>query len=292
MIYLRYFGLERAPFSITPDTGFFFPHDRMQQVLNTLLVALQTGEGFIKVVGEVGCGKTVLCRRLLDTLAPDYVCAYLPNPELEPNELYQALCDELGVKTRASAIYALKKALTQTLLEHAGAGRKVVVCIDEAQAMPIRTLESLRLLSNIETEQHKLLHIVLFGQPELDTKLQNSAIRQLLQRITFSEQLGGLDDADVERYLAHRLKIAGADRVVFEPPAVKALARASRGVPRLINVLAHKALLLAFGEGAAKVMAHHVHLASSDTPSSTVPGRLARWFGFLRRPLFSARVDP
>jgi len=285
MIYLRHFGLDRAPFSITPDAGFFFAHDGAQQVFNTVLVALRTGEGFLKVVGEVGCGKTVLCRRLLDTLRDEAVCAYLPNPELEPQELYRALCDELAVPLGDGSLYAMRQALTEALLRHAEAGRRVLVCIDEAQAMPLRTLESLRLLSNIETEQQKLLQIVLLGQPELDAKLRNPAVRQLLQRITFAEQLRGLTAAEVAAYVQHRLAVAGTGQPLFAPEALRALALAARGVPRLVNVLAHKALLLAYGEGAVQVQARHLRAAAADTPAASQPGRWAGWRAVLGRPL-------
>lgn len=286
MMYLGHFGLERTPFSITPDAGFFFPHARMQQVVNTLLVALRTGEGFVKVVGEVGCGKTVLCRRLLDLLQHEAVCAYVPNPELEPHELYRSLCDEFGIACDAhSSLYDLKKALTQTLLHHAEAGRRVVVCIDEAQAMPLRTLESLRLISNIETQQRKLLQIVLLGQPELDLKLRNAGVRQLLQRIGFSEQLMRLGHADVARYVQHRLLVAGTRQALFTPRALRGLSLASHGVPRLVNVLAHKALLLCYGEGRHTVGARHVRAAARDTPAARVPGRSAGWSLWLTRPV-------
>lgn len=296
MMYLGHFGLARAPFSITPDAGFFFPHARMQQVVNTLLVALRTGEGFVKVVGEVGCGKTVLCRRLLDLLRHEAVCAYLPNPELEPHELYRALCDELGIASTAdSSLYDLRQALTQALLRHGAAGRRVVVCIDEAQAMPLRTLESLRLISNLETEQRKLLQIVLLGQPELDQKLGQGAVRQLLQRIGFSERLQGLGHAEVARYVEHRLEVAGAPRPLFTPRALRSLSLASHGVPRLVNLLAHKALLLSYGEGRPRVGARQVRAAAQDTPAARVPARSAGWTLALTRPLarlFSRRPTP
>lgn len=270
-MYLRYFSLREAPFSITPDTAFFFPHESAQAALNTLLVALRGGEGFLKIVGEVGCGKTVLCRRLLQTLQADSATAYIPNPDMGPDDLLMALSHELGLETPPQANrHQMLNALRDCLLAHAQAGRNVVVCIDEAQAIPLRTVESLRLLSNLETEKRKLIQLVLFGQPELDEKLSRPEIRQLLQRITFSEYLGPMAVHHVPIYLQHRLATAAlsdaTDVKVFEASAASAIACASAGVPRLVNVLAHKCLMLAYGENEHRVNVRHVALAVSDTP--------------------------
>lgn len=269
-MYLRHFALREAPFSITPDAAFFYAHEGAQAALNTLLVALRSGEGFLKIVGEVGCGKTVLCRQLLRTLQGECVTAYIPNPDLGPRDLLLALAQELGLKLPASATrHRLLHSLQTCLLEHAAQGRSVVVIIDEAQAIPVRTVESLRLLSNLETEKRKLLQIVLLGQPELDRKLARPEIRQLLQRITFGEHLGPMPAARVDGYLRHRLRVAALDASavpdVFEAQAVQALAHCSGGVPRVINVLANKCLLLAFGEGRARVTAADVRLAAGDS---------------------------
>ncbi len=276
MIYLRHFALREAPFSITPDTAFFYPHEGVQAALNTLLVALRSGEGFIKIVGEVGCGKTVLCRQLLKTLAADWVTAYIPNPDMGPDDLLMALAHELDVVlTPPISRHQVLNALRDCLLSHALAGRSVVVCIDEAQAIPVRTVESLRLLSNLETEKRKLLQLVLLGQPELDEKLSRPEIRQLLQRISFSEYLGPMAAQRVPAYLEHRLTLAAIDDAtdvrLFEPGAAAALATFSGGVPRLINVLAHKCLMLVFGEHEHRVQLHHVRLAAADTPGVRMP---------------------
>lgn len=270
-MYLRHFALREAPFSITPDAAFFYPHEGAQAALNTLLVALRGGEGFLKIVGEVGCGKTVLCRQLLRSLQGECVTAYIPNPDLGPRDLLLALAGELGLRMPASATrHRLLDGLQTCLLEHAAADRRVVVIIDEAQAIPLRTVESLRLLSNLETEKRKLLQIVLLGQPELDRKLGRPEIRQLLQRITFSDHLGPMAAARVGPYLRHRLQVAAADGrqpvpEVFEAAAVQALAQYSGGVPRLVNVLANKCLLLAFGENRHRVTLADVRLAAKDT---------------------------
>lgn len=284
-MYLRHFSLRELPFSITPDPAFFYPHEGAQAALNTLLIALRSGEGFLKIVGEVGCGKTLLCRQLLRALQDDFVTAYIPNPDMGPDDLLMALAQELDVALEPPlSRHQVLTRLQEALLRHAEAGRPVLVCIDEAQATRMATLESLRLLSNLETEKRKLLQIVLFGQPELDEILARPQIRQLLQRITFSEYLGGMRPERVGPYLAHRLAVAAEDGLtdirVFEPEAAAALARYSRGVPRLLNVLAHKCLLLAFGENVRRVQSRHVELAAADTPGVLMPRR--RWWQRLR----------
>jgi MSHA biogenesis protein MshM len=283
-MYLGHFSLREAPFSITPDTDFFYPHEGAQASLNMLLVALRSGEGFLKVVGELGCGKTVLCRQLLKTLQGEFVTAYIPNPDMGPDDLLLALADELCVViAHPVQRHAVMNGIGACLVQHARQGRRVVVCIDEAQAIPVRTVESLRLLSNLETEKRKLLQIVLLGQPDLDTKLQRPEIRQLLQRITFSEYLGPMELDRVPVYLSHRLDTAALDRntrtELFAPAAAAAIARASGGVPRLINVLAHKCLMLAYGEGVDCVSPEHVRLAVADTASLKKP---APWWWRLR----------
>ena len=271
-LYLDHFGLREAPFSITPDTDFVFSSAGHQEALNTLLVALSSGEGFVKITGDVGTGKTLLCRRLLATLDPQrFVSAYLPNPALAPRTLLLALAEELGIPV-AEALqadeYHLLKALRQALLDVARDGRSTVVCLDEAQAMPLESLETLRLVSNLETEKRKLLHLVMFGQPELDERLAEPGIRQLKQRISFHYRLAGLSRQELANYVAHRLRIAGQrDRgaAVFTRRAVTGLHRASGGVPRLANILAHKALLAAFGEGSDTVGWRHIRRAARDT---------------------------
>lgn len=273
-MYLDHFGLGELPFGITPDTSFTVLTRSHQAALNTLLVALNSGEGFIKITGEVGTGKTLLCRRLLQALPEGAVSAYLPNPYLSPRTLLLALAEELGIDGAADHDdYHLLQGVNRSLLAHAADGRQVVVCIDEAQAMPLETLESLRLLSNLETEKRKLLQIVLFGQPELDRKLAEPSVRQLLQRIAFHHALRGLDREEVAKYLAHRLRVAGyRGEDLFEPRAVRCLHRASRGTPRLVNILAHKSLLALYGEGSHAVKPSHVRQAAADTEGAASAG--------------------
>ncbi len=277
MNYLRHFGLREPPFGITPDTSFFYACRSTQEALNTLLVAVANGEGFIKITGEVGTGKTLLCRKFMATLGPSWMTAYIPNPTLEPRGLLIALAEELGAGADANADqHHLLKGITRTLLEFARQRKRVVLCMDECQAMPLETLETVRLLTNLETEKRKLLHVVLFGQPELDRRLAQPSIRQLLQRITFQHRLNGLAEDEVGAYIAHRLAVAGySGQAPFDGGAVKALHRASRGVPRLINILAHKSLLLVFGEGRDRVERRHVKVAVNDTPAAA---SLAPWW--------------
>ena len=283
MIYLSHFGLRESPFGITPDTSFFYACSSSQEALNTLLVAVANGEGFIKITGEVGTGKTLLCRKFLATLDDDWVSAYIPNPNLEPGTLLLALAEEMGVTLENGLDqHHLLKALNLALLDFAREKKRVVVCLDETQAMPLESLETLRLLTNLETEKRKLVQVILFGQPELDARLAHESIRQLRQRITFQHHLGTLTREETEHYLAHRLAIAGysGDRV-FAPAAVRKIYRASRGVPRLINILANKAMMLAYGEGTRKVTAGHARAATSDTPASFMPSRAWLWLALV-----------
>jgi MSHA biogenesis protein MshM len=266
-MYLDHFGLHELPFAITPDTGFIYSNDAHQEALNTLLIAAFNGEGFVKITGEVGAGKTLLCRRFLATLDEQHVVAYLPNPQLEPRILLIALAEELGLPLeKLDYQFHLVRHINQHLLDLAAQGKKVVVVIDEAQCMPLETLETLRLLSNLETEKRKLIQIVLFGQPELDKKLANPAVRQLRQRIVFSYRMPGLRQHEVGHYLAHRLRVAGhRDGDIFSSSAKRLIHRLSGGTPRLVNILAHKAMLLAYGEGKAGIARGHVLSAGRDS---------------------------
>ena len=272
MNYLKHFGLRELPFGITPDTSYFFACRSIQEALNTLVIAVSNGEGFIKITGEVGTGKTLLCRKFLSTLGPGWVSAYIPNPSLEPRVVLLALAEELGLPGESIGAHRLDKQLTQRLLDIARQGKRVVLCMDETQAMPLATLESVRLLTNLETEKRKLLQVVLFGQPELDRKLASASVRQLRQRITFQYTLKALTRHEVVDYVAHRLKVAGySGAALFSDAALRAIHRSSRGVPRLVNILAHKSLLLTYGEGARRAEHRQVRAAIEDTPSASVP---------------------
>ncbi|MCX7193502.1 MAG: AAA family ATPase [Proteobacteria bacterium] len=290
-MYKEHFGLLETPFGLTPDTSFFFACSSYQEALNTLLVAARNGEGFIKITGEVGNGKTLLCRKFLATLnggaqsttpigtqdpaaaavsGQCFITAYIPNPYLEPRSLLLALADEFRVPMDpVSDQHQLLKGLTQALLDFAGRGQRALVCLDEAQALPMQTLEVLRLLTNLETEKRKLLQVVLFGQPELNAHLAQYSIRQLRQRISFQYELKGLLPDELERYLRHRLRVAGyAGDTLFEKSAVAKLHRVTGGTPRLVNIVAHKALMLAFGAGRQQVSARQIGAAAADTPEA------------------------
>lgn len=280
-MYEAFFGLQEAPFGLTPNTRFFLNAESHQQALEMLLLALRHREGFIKITGEVGTGKTLLCRMLLNAIDRTVVTAYLPNPALPPEELYQAVAEELGASVGAGVgMHGLLKALNERLIELAVAGHPVVLVIDEAQALPEATIEALRLLSNLETESARLLQIVLFGQPELDAMLARPSLRQLLQRITFSHRLQPLDSDAVEQYLTHRLNQAGYNGGrLFEKSALRLLARGSGGIPRLVNILAHKSMLSAFGGGERRIRRIHVKRAILDTESVRRPAFL--WMPWL-----------
>lgn len=283
-MYLQHFGLREPPFGLTPDTHFFFAGSSYQAALNTLLVAARSGEGFVKIVGEVGNGKTLLCRKFLAMLnqappvpsasdatpAPRFLTAYILNPYLEPRSLLLALAEEFSVPMDKDADqHQLLKGLTFALLECARNGQRALVCLDEVQAMPLESLEMLRLLTNLETEKRKLLQVVLFGQPELNERLRHRSIRQLRQRISFQHELKGLRRDEMERYLRHRLAVAQfPGDTLFSKGAVGKLYRISGGTPRLVNIVAHKALMLAFSDGRQQVLARHVRDAAADTPEA------------------------
>jgi len=279
-MYEQFYGLRETPFSLTPDTEFFYGYRAHQEALNVLLVALKSREGFIKVTGEVGTGKTLICRKLLNTLGQGFVTAYVPNPYLDPQALRRALAAELGLAVDpAEDAHALTSRIYRRLIELAGAGQQVVLCLDEAQALPDESLEALRLLTNLETEKTKLLQVVLFGQPELDERLAETRFRQLRQRITFAYRLTPMDREGVGEYVRHRLLVAGHQGGgLFHDRALRAVYEASQGIPRLINVLSHKSLMAAFGQGARQVDTAHVRQAAADTEGAAAPpGRGRSW---------------
>lgn len=283
-MYLSHFGLREAPFGLTPNTGFYYglpPHEEALQVLNW---ALAQGEGFIKVTGEVGTGKTLLCRKLLGELGSEarpVRLAWLPNPHLTPGELRAALALELGLSMRDQGELDLTDRIHRHLIALHQQGQRVVVLIDEAQALPDETLEAIRLFGNLETESSKLLQIVLFGQPELDARLARPHLRQLRQRIGFTYCLRALRLDETRAYVDHRLQVSGyRGAPLFEGRALRLLWRASRGVPRLINVLAQKCLMLAYGRGMRRIGPRLVRLAIRDTEDAS-RGSLVRWWPLL-----------
>ena len=278
-MYFTHFGLNATPFALTPDTAFAFSSRAQREAFDTLVLAVDSGEGFIKITGEVGTGKTLLCRRFLAHAVGQvgYRTAYIPNPCLSPRTLLLAIARELKIRiVNVNSDSDVLDTLNRALLRLAARGSRVVVCLDEAQAMPVETLEALRLLSNLETEKHKLVQVVLFGQPELDHKLARNDLRQLRTRIAFHYELSALSSAETEVYLAHRLRVAGhRGSALFPADVARAVHTCARGVPRLINIIAHKSLLLAYGQGCARVTMRQARAAAKDTPQARGRGLLA-----------------
>ena len=269
-MYLYHYGIKELPFTLTPNTSYFFGLPSHKEAIAVLLTAIKTGEGFIKVTGEVGTGKTLICRKLLNELPDHFVAAYIPNPYLTPSELRRSVAAELNVTLSEHADQQeFTQRIQRRLIEINQQNRGVVLIIDEAQALPVESIEALRLITNLETESRKLLQVVLFGQPELDDKLALPELRQLKQRVTFSYALKLMDADQLFQYVRHRMSVAGyRGGDIFSSRACKILFKASKGTPRIVNVLCHKALMLAYGEGKQQVETRHVKLAIADTEAA------------------------
>ena len=266
-MYLEHFGLTRLPFEATSNGSLYVDLPEHREALNVVLFGLRSGEGFIKVVGEVGTGKTALCRAALERLGDAFVSVFLPDPVLLPQAFLAAIADELGLGVpHRTPTQILKQRLREFLSDVAREGRRVAVFIDEAQTMPIATLETLRLLSNLESDQGKLVQIVLFGQPELDDRLSCYALRPLEQRIAFTARLAPLDLETTRLYIQRRLGEAGAlNPALFTATALAGLHRASGGIPRLINAIGHKSLIAAFSEDDLRIERRHVARAIAES---------------------------
>jgi len=265
-MYLDHFGLKEPPFRITPDTDFFFQGANRGATLEALLYAITHDEGIVKVSGEVGSGKTMLCRVLMERLPATVETIYLANPSLSRDEILFAIGDELKLQLEKGQTTRIHRALQEHLIRLFGEGRRVVVLIDEAHAMPDETLEEIRLLSNLESNRHKLLQIVLFGQPELEEQLDTAGMRQLRERITQSFHLEPLLRSDIENYIDFRMRAAGyRGPKVFNQRAIKLIANASQGLTRRVNILSDKALLAAFADGTHAVTQAEAKRAMRDT---------------------------
>ncbi len=269
-MYLEHFGLNEPPFRITPHTDFFFDGANRGATLDALVYAITHDEGIVKVSGEVGSGKTMLCRVLMERLPRSVTIIYLANPSLSRDDILFAIADELGLTIAENArTSAVMRALQDHLIASFGEGRQVVVLIDEAHAMPVETLEEIRLLSNLETNRHKLLQLVLFGQPELNDVLARPDMRQLKERITHNFGLAPLLRDDISQYLDFRMRAAGyRGPSVFMPSALKMIERSSLGLTRRINILADKALLAAFSSGSHQISPKEVQAAIRDSEFS------------------------
>lgn len=270
-MYLEYFNLDEFPFVLAPNTHYFCNLPSYHEALNVLLISIRSGEGIIKIVGEIGIGKTLLCRELLNKLDDEnnYVTAYITCPLLDYAGFQKTLAQELEICFNEDTDQqGLLNLINKTLLKLHETGKSVVVIVDEAQVLSDQCLEGLRLLSNLETESKKLLQIVLFGQPELDTRLNQPNLRQLKQRITFSYSLRPINRTELEDYINHRLVKAGNKQgALFLKRSLDLLFRASRGIPRLVNILCHKALIAAYGKGKRKVDGKAMRMAINDTES-------------------------
>ncbi len=275
-MYYQHFGLKEPPYKITPNTDFFFSGGNRGAILDALVYAITHGEGIVKVVGEVGSGKTMLCRMLQTILPENIESVYLANPSVAPEDVLHAIAFELQLELPENADrLKVMQALQAYLLQRHEEGRQVVIFVEEAQGMPLETLEEIRLLSNLETRQDKLLQIVLFGQPELDENLNQEHIRQLRERITHRFSLGPLQTKDVGEYLIFRLRAAGYHGPhLFTDAAVRKLSKASEGLVRRINILADKALLSAFADNVYQVVPRHVDAAIHDSEFGPKP----RWY--------------
>jgi general secretion pathway protein A len=249
-MYNQFYGFREPPFNITPDPRFLFFSDRHREAFNHILFGIRERKGFVQITGEVGAGKTTLCRAVLEELGPNFVTALILNPCLDTTELLRTVLTEFGLEPgRADRVECLEM-LNRFLLEQLEKGNDVVLLIDEAQDLSPELLEQVRLLSNLETDQRKLLQIVLLGQPELREKLDDRSLRQLRQRITVRYHLTPLDRGEAERYIQHRLQVAGGNgRPAFTSWAIRSIQRYSGGIPRLINAVCDKALLAGFVDG-------------------------------------------
>ncbi|MFZ5833900.1 MAG: ExeA family protein [Pseudomonadota bacterium] len=263
MPYLTHFNLAENPFSLTPDTALYFPGMVHQEVYESVSYAIGRGEGIVKVSGEVGTGKTLLCRMLLDALKDKVEIAYLNNPRNDADWVVRAICREFGLDIQHSD--DLYNSLNRFLIQKHAEGINSIVLVDEAQALGETGLESIRLLSNLETEKRKLLQIVLFGQPELDRLLARHNLRQVAQRINFSFETKPLTEPEAKAYIRYRAKMASrnpdAAMEIFAEASIKKLVRAGQYNPRLMNILGDKSLLAAFAEGAVQVSPKHVREA-------------------------------
>jgi MSHA biogenesis protein MshM len=274
ILYQAHFGLNRPPFQITPDTDYFFSGSRRGDFLTALLHVAAHEEGIVTVVAEVGSGKTLLARQLLARLPAGISTVYLANPCFSRDEIISAIARDLGLTALPASIEEKLACLHHELLRRHAAGQRVLLVIDEAHAMPAESLEEVRLLSNLETGSHKLVNIILFGQPELDDLLAEPRLRQVRDRVIQRFELTPFSHEDGAAYLDHRLRIAGwcGDRV-FSPAAIKVLIKASGGRARRINLLADKALLAAYAENLKHVERRHARSACDELRAPSRKGQ-------------------
>jgi general secretion pathway protein A len=261
-MYNEFYGFREPPFNITPDPRFLFFSDRHREAFNHVLFGVKERKGFIQLTGEVGAGKTTVCRAILEELGPTFRTALLLNPCMTSTQLLRSILIEYGLRPARADRVAYLAALNRFLLDQVAAGNDVVLIIDEAQDLDGELLEQVRLLSNLETDQRKLLQIVLIGQPELREKLEARALRQLRQRITVRYHLEPLTRFETEYYIQHRLRVAGGNgRPTFSRWALRGVYGYSHGIPRLVNAVCDKALLCGFVAGTDQHELRHVRRA-------------------------------
>ena len=249
-MYKTFYSLKENPFNITSDPDFFFPSSRHEEAFNHLTYGIHSRKGIIVITGEIGTGKTTLCRTLLNRLDKKVKTALILNPNFSDLQLLQMIINDLGISYVKKTKLDLVGAITLFLTDESAKGHNVAVIIDECQNLNVRQLEQIRLLSNLETEKEKLLQIILVGQPELGEKLKNPALRQLTQRVSVRYHILPLQQEEVGHYINHRLKVAGGDeKLYFTPEAINVIFNISKGTPRIINVLCDRALLGGFSRG-------------------------------------------
>lgn len=275
-MYTAFYGLRERPFRLSPNPRYLYLSDSHREALAHLLYGVEQGEGFIAITGEVGTGKTTVCRALIERLGSATDVAFLFNPSRSAMELLQSIGEELGLEVDGLTRRELHAQLNQFLLERKAAGRRVLLIIDEAQNLTHSTLEQVRLLSNLETSSEKLIQILLLGQPELDAKLDSHQLRQLRQRISVRWMLEPLSPRDTRGYVQRRLQVAaGASREVFSAGALRQVQRYTNGTPRLINILCDRAMLLGYAEREQTITARTVKEAAREI-ADTRPGGLKR----------------
>ncbi len=276
MNYLEFFGLREDPFRIIPDPKYFFPAKSHRFALNLLDYAIEHGEGFCVIIGEPGTGKTTVIRKfILDIDEEKFLYAFILTPNLTPEEFLKAVFEELSIENislKDATKNELLKKFKEFLLENVKKGKKILIIVDEAQNMPIDTLEELRTLSNLETEKEKLIQIILLGQPELEEKLKLPQLRQLNQRITSKAFLEPLTREETEKYILHHIKEAGGEKINFSSSALSKIFKYSGGIPRIINALSSRSLMAAFLENSTQIRGKHVEAAKYTLNPDILPG--------------------
>lgn len=264
-IYAEFYGLERSPFNITPDPRFLLYTQKHREAFNHLLFGITQRKGFIQITGEVGCGKTTICRAMLSQLDEEYISALILNPVMTGVQFLRSMLKEFGIESPANDRLTCLETLNKFLLEKAKERKVVVLIIDEAQDLSMEMLEEIRLISNLETDDEKLLQIVLVGQPELRDMLNDPRMRQLRQRITVRYHLEPLKKTELDEYIAHRIRTSGGNgRPTFSPGSRRRIFKYSKGIPRVVNAICDKTLLCGFVDGTEEMQAKHVKRAIRD----------------------------